>query len=168
MSPPQLLGRTFRSLRHRNYSLYFIGQVVSFTGSWMQSTALMWLVYALTNDPLWPPLMLVAAVGPTLVLGPLGGSLADRYSKKRLIFATQSAFLASAAVLSLVVASDLADPLLLLLLQFLNGLVQAIDLPARLAFVPELIPREDLINAVGLNSLTFNVARALGPALAGL
>src|SRR5437667_157657 len=66
MSPPQLLGRTFRSLRHRNYSLYFIGQVVSFTGSWMQSTALMWLVYALTNDPLWPPLMLVAAVGPAL------------------------------------------------------------------------------------------------------
>jgi len=163
-----MFARTFRSLRHRNYRLYFFGQIVSFTGSWMQSAALMWLVFELTADPLWPPLMLVAAVGPTLLLGPLGGSLADRYPKKSLIFATQTAFLGCAILLTVVVATGSATPVLLLALQALSGMVQAIDLPTRLSFVPELIPKDDLINAVGLNSLTFNLARALGPALAGL
>lgn len=162
-----MIGHTFRSLRHRNYALYFSGQLVSFTGSWMQSAALMWLVYELTSDPLWPPLMLVAAVGPTLFLGPLGGALADHYPKKRLVFATQAAFLIGAAALAISVASDSVNPIVLLAIQFVNGIVQSVDLPARLAFVPELVPKEDLINAIGLNSLTFNAARALGPAVAG-
>lgn len=163
-----MFARTFRSLRHRNYRLYFFGQIVSFTGSWMQSAALMWLAFELTSDPLWPPLMLVAAVGPTLILGPVGGALADRFSKKWLVFTTQSAFLLTALALACAVAADLASPVLLLAIQCMNGLVQSIDLPARLAFVPDLIPKDDLINAVGLNSLTFNMARAFGPALAGL
>lgn len=163
-----MFARTFRSLRHRNYRLYFLGQIVSFTGSWMQSAALMWLAFELTSDPLWPPLMLVAAVGPTLIFGPVGGALADRFPKKWLVFTTQTAFLLTAMALACAVAVDIASPMLLLGIQCLNGLVQAIDLPARLAFVPDLIPKDDLINAVGLNSLTFNVARALGPALAGL
>ncbi len=163
-----MISRTFRSLRHRSYRLYFFGQLVSFTGSWMQSAALMWLVFELTSDPLWPPLMLVAAVGPTLILGPLGGALADKYPKKSLILLTQSAFLGLALLLAALVATGIATPWLLLAVQGLNGVVQAIDVPARLSFVPDLIPKEDLINAVGLNSLTFNLARALGPALAGL
>lgn len=159
----------FRSLGHRNFALYFFGQVVSFTGSWMQSAALMWLSFELTdNDPLWPPLMLVAAVGPTLFLGPVGGALADRYPKKRILYATQAVFLASALLLAASLAAGAASPYLLLALQLCNGLVQSIDMPTRLAFVAELIPREHLINAVGLNSLSFNVARALGPAFAGL
>src|SRR6187431_287588 len=83
---------TFRSLRHRNYRLYFFGQIVSFTGSWMQSAALMWLMYDRTGDPRWPSWLLVAQVGPTLLLGTWGGHLADRLYKPRLIFATQSAF----------------------------------------------------------------------------
>ncbi len=163
-----LREHTFRSLRHRNYRLYFLGQIVSFTGSWMQSAALMWLVFDQTNDPFWPPLLLVAQVGPTMVLGTWSGHLADRRPKRGLVFATQSAFLGTACLLTFLVASNWTSPWLFLAVQFANGLIQAIDLPTRLAFVPDLVPRDDLINAVSLNSLLFNSARAIGPALAGL
>jgi MFS family permease len=163
-----MFTHTFRSLRHRNYRLYFLGQIVSFTGSWMQSAALMWLVFDLTTDPLWPPILLVAAVGPTLVLGPIGGALADRFPKRKLVMATQSSFLVMALILIALVSLRVISPWLLFALQLVNGIVQAVDLPARLSFVPELIPKSDLINAVGLNSLTFNAARSVGPAMAGL
>jgi predicted MFS family arabinose efflux permease len=161
-----LRDTTFRSLRHRNYRRYFLGQIVSFTGSWMQSAALMWLLYDRTGDPRWPAWLLVAQVGPTLLFGPWGGGLADRVPKRRLILVTQSVFLAHAVLLTLLVAADLAAPWLVLGLMAVSGVVQAADLPARLAFVPDLVPRDDLINAVGLNSLVFNSARAVGPALA--
>lgn len=163
-----LRDTTFRSLKHRDYRLYFVGQIVSFTGSWMQNAALMWLIFDLTRDPIWPPLLLVAQVGPTLLLGPLGGTLADRIPKRRLVLTTQTLFLFNAALLTVLVAFGIASPWLLLGLQCANGLVQAVDLPARLAFVPDLVPKADLINAVSLNSLLFNSARAVGPALAGL
>ena len=159
---------TFRSLRHRNYRLYFLGQIVSFTGSWMQSAALMWLMYDRTGDPRWPSWLLVAQVGPTLLLGAWGGHLADRFPKRKLVLRTQTAFLVNAAILTGLVATGLAFPPLILVLQLLSGVVQAIDLPARLAFLPDLVPKEDLINAVGLNSLLFNSARVVGPAVAGL
>jgi MFS family permease len=163
-----LRDTTFRSLRHRDYRRYFYGQIVSFTGSWMQSAALMWLMYDRTGDPRWPSWLLVAQVAPTLLFGPWGGHLADRFPKRNLVIRTQSAFLVNAVLLAVVVALDLAVPWLVLLLMVMNGVVQAIDLPARLAFVPDLVPRDDLINAVGLNSLLFNSARAVGPAVAGL
>ncbi len=159
---------TFRSLQHRHYRRYFYGQIVSFTGTWMQSAALMWLMYDRTGDPRWPSWLLVAQVGPTILFGAWGGYLADRWPKRHLIFCTQCAFLANAVLLTLLVGSGFAVPLAILGLQMLSGVVQAIDLPARLAFVPDLIPKEDLINAVGLNSLLFNSARAIGPAIAGL
>lgn len=163
-----LRDTTFRSLRHRNYRRYFLGQIVSFVGSWMQSAALMWLLYDRTGDPRWPSWILVAQVGPTLLLGTWGGGLADRYSKRRLILGTQSAFLAHALALTLLLAFDLAAPQLVLGFMVVSGVIQAVDLPARLAFVTDLVPREDLINAIGLNSLLFNSARAIGPALAAL
>lgn len=159
--------RTFRSLRHRDFRLYFFGQVVSFVGSWMQSTALMWLVYDLTADSLWPALMIVASVGPTLVLGPLAGALADRVPKRFLVIVTQSTFLLNALLLMLLVLLNVATPWSLLALQLVNGLVNAVDLPARLSFVPDLVPKDDLINAVSLNAMAFNGARFLGPAIAG-
>ncbi len=162
-----LRAAAFRSLRHRNYRLYFYGQIVSFTGSWMQSAALMWLVYDRTHDPLWPPLMMAAQVGPTLLLGPVGGALADRFPKRTVISCTQLLFLLNAVVLTLLVASGLTVPWLLFAVAVANGAVQAIDLPARLAYLPELVPLDDLINAVSLNSLLFNAGRAVGPALAG-
>ncbi len=161
-----LRATTFRSLRHPNYRRYFCGQIISFAGSWMQSAALMWLIYDRTGDPRWPSYILVAQVGPTVLLGPWGGGLADRWPKRRLVMATQTAFLAHAAILALLTALDWAWPPIVLALMLFSGVIQAVDLPARLAFVPELVPREDLINAIGLNALLFNSARAIGPALA--
>jgi len=163
-----LRDTTFRSLRHRNYRRYFLGQIVSFVGSWMQSAALMWLMYDRTGDPRWPSWLLVAQVGPTLLLGNWGGGLADRYPKRQLVLTTQTAFLCHAVVVTLLVAFDLIVPELLLALMLVSGIIQAVDLPTRLAFVPDLVPKEDLINAVALGSLLFNSARAIGPALAGI
>ncbi|MBY0457371.1 MAG: MFS transporter, partial [Gemmataceae bacterium] len=163
-----LRDTTFRSLRHLNYRRYFLGQVVSFVGTWMQSAALMWLMYDKHDDPRWPSWLIVAQIGPTLLLGAWGGALADRYPKRTLVLITQTAFLLNALLLTGVVAGGFATPVLVLALIAFNGVIQAVDFPARLAFVPDLVPKEDLFNAVGLNSLVFNAARALGPAAAGL
>lgn len=160
--------KTFRSLRHRDYRLYFFGQMVSLTGSWMQTTALMWLAWEMTHQARWSAFIMAAIVGPTLLFGAWGGSLADRIPKRRLILRTQLGFCASALILTACVLFDVITPWLLLALMLLHGSIQAIDLPTRLAWVPDLVPREDLINAVALNSLLFNVARTLGPALAGV
>jgi predicted MFS family arabinose efflux permease len=159
---------TFRSLRHRNYRLYFIGQMISLVGSWMQTTALMWLAYELTHESKWPAFLNVAMIGPTLLLGAWAGSLADRRHKHSLIVRTQIGFLCSASLLTVLVFSGLITIWVLLALMCCHGVIQAIDLPARLAFVPDLVEREDLINTVALNSVQFNVARAIGPAIAGL
>jgi predicted MFS family arabinose efflux permease len=162
------LATSFRSLRHRNYRLYFIGQIISFTGSWMQTTALAWLAFALTGKSTWPALISASGILPTFLLGAWGGALADRWPKRSLIFVTQSAFLLLALLLAILVFAGLVDPWLMLAITTATGIVQAIDLPARLAFVMDLAGREDLINAVGLNSVLFNVARVCGPALGGL
>jgi predicted MFS family arabinose efflux permease len=160
--------QTFRSLRHRNYRLYFVGQMISLIGSWMQTTALMWLAYDLTHESKWPAFLMVAIVGPTLLLGPWAGSLADRCRKHTLILRTQLGFLTTASVLSILVFAGQINIWLILAVMICHGMVQAIDLPTRLAFVPDLVEREDLINTVALNSVQFNVARAIGPAIAGL
>jgi MFS family permease len=159
---------TFRSLRHRNYRLYFFGQLVSLTGTWMQQAALTWLAYELTHLSKWPALIATAQILPTFVFGLWGGALADRWPKRSLIFATQAAFLLLALLLAGLVYTGVVQPWQLLVVAVLNGLVQAVDLPARLAFVMDMAGREDLMNAVALNSLLFNSARALGPAVGGL
>jgi predicted MFS family arabinose efflux permease len=160
--------RTFSSLRHRNYRLYFVGQLVSLVGSWTQITALTWLAHAKTGEAKWPAFLAAAQIGPTFLLGPWGGALADRVSKRGLIVRTQLAFLTCALVLLGLYWADLLSVWAMLAVMFVHGIVQAIDLPARLAFVPGLVGRADLSNAVALNSLLFNMARAIGPALAGL
>lgn len=160
--------RTFRSLRHRNYRLYFFGQMISLVGSWMQSTVLMWLAFELTHESKWPAFLMVAQIGPTFLFGAWAGSLADRYPRRPLILTTQVAFLGSATLMTLLLYFGQVTISHLLMLMCLQGMIQAIDLPARLSFVPDLVSREDLINAVALNSLLFNVARAIGPALAGI
>src|SRR2546429_3487578 len=91
--PPTGFAGTFRSLRHRNYRLYFFGQLISLTGSWVQTTALMWLVYELTQQSMWAALIAAAQVLPTFLLGAWGGALADRWPKRHLIFLTQAGFL---------------------------------------------------------------------------
>jgi MFS family permease len=160
--------RTFRALRHRNYRLYFLGQLVSVTGSWVQTTAMTWLAYELTGESTWPAWIAAAGVLPTFVLGAWGGMIADRLPKRRLIFVTQALMLALALLLAGLVFWGRPRPEALLAVSLAAGLVNALDLPARLAFVVDMVGREDLVNAVALNSLLFNSARVAGPALAGV
>jgi MFS family permease len=137
-------------------------------GTWMQTAALNWLAFHLSDLSTWPSGIVAAQILPTFLLGALGGALADRWPKRTLIMGTQAAYLVLALLLAGLTAAGVIDPWQLLLISLANGIVQAIDLPARLAFVMDLVGREDLMNAVGLNSMLFNVARALGPALAAL
>jgi MFS family permease len=159
---------TFRALRHRNYRLYFCGQIVSLTGSWVQSAALTWLAYALTQQSRWPALIGAAQVLPTFLLGVWGGSLADRWPKRSLIFVCQAILLVLALLLAGLVLLDHATPWNLLVISIACGIVNAVDLPARLSFVIEMVGREDLLNAVALNALQFNTARAVGPAVSAM
>ena len=161
------LAATFRSLRHRNYRLYFFGQLVSLTGTWMQNAALVWLAFQLTGESKWAALVSAAQILPTFFFGAWGGALADRWPKRSLIFVTQSGFLLVALVLAALTFMRIITPWQLFFVTLVNGLVQAMDLPARLAFVMDMAGREDLMNAVALNSLLFNVARVVGPALSG-
>jgi MFS family permease len=166
--PGSGLAATFRSLRHRNYRLYFFGQLVSLLGTWMQTTALTWLAFDMTKESKWPSLIVTAQILPTFLLGAWGGTLAERWPKRSLIFLTQSAFALLAILLAGLTFAGVATPWQLLVVTAVSGLVQAVDLPARLAFVMDLTGREDLPNAVALNSMLFNVARALGPAASAL
>jgi MFS family permease len=161
-------GATFRSLRHRNYRLYFFGQLISLTGSWMQTPALAWLAYEATGKSAWPAWIAASQFLPTFLLGAWAGGLADRWSKRALLFGTQTALLILAVVLAALVYFGMVSPWVLLTVTAATGLVQAVDLPARLAFVTDMVSRDDVMNAVALNSLLFNVARAIGPALAGI
>ena len=162
------LPATFRALRHRNYRLYFAGQVVSLTGSWVQTAALTWLAYTLTSGLRLPAAVTAAQVVPTFLLGAWSGSLADRLPRRSVIFLAQAALLLLAMLLGGMVAFGFVSPLTLLIASFLIGVVNAVDTPARLSFVIDMVGRDDLMNAVALNSLVFNVARAVGPALGAM
>jgi len=161
--------RTFRSLRHRNYRLYFIGQMVSLIGSWTQITALMWLAHTKSEESSrWPAFLAAAQLGPTFLFGAWGGRLADRIPKRPLIISTQCVFFVCAIALLMLHSSGKLTLWAMLVVMLMHGAAQAIDLPARLSFLPNLVARTDLSNAVALNSLLFNVARATGPALAAM
>jgi MFS family permease len=162
------LGATFRSLAHRNYRLYFFGQLISLTGTWMQNAALTWLAFEITGQSKWPALLTACQLFPTFLFGAWGGSIADRIPKRPLLVVTQSAMLILALALAALVAMRSITPWQMLVISLANGVIVAIDLPARLAFVVEMVGRDDLINAVALNSLLFNAARIIGPALAGI
>src|SRR5437899_2656554 len=150
------ISSPFRSLRHRNYRLYFFGQLVSLTGTWMQSTALMWLAFEFTHQSKWPALIAAAGWIPTFVLGAWGGALADHWPKRTLLLLSQSALLVLALLLAGLVGAGVATPTQLLIIAFANGMVQVVDFPARLTFVMDMVGRDDLMNAVGLNSMLFN------------
>ena len=158
---------TFRALRHRNYRLFFYGQLVSLIGTWMQTTALSWYVYQVTDSKLL--LGLVSAVGsaPMMLFSIWGGSLADRHSKRDILVATQVAQMLCAFILALAVLLHFATPAFILIVTGLNGIALGFDMPARQAFTVEMTSREDLLNAISLNSSIFHGARVLGPAVAG-
>ena len=161
------LARTFRSLRIRNYRLYFFAQLVSMSGVWMQSIAQGWLVYDLTDSAVWLGTVVALQFGPVLFIGPWGGLLADRADKRKLLLTTQVLAMVLATVLGLLVALDVVQLWMVLVLAALYGTVNAIDNPARQSFVIEMVGPEDLANAVGLNSVIVNGSRIIGPALAG-
>jgi len=159
---------TFRALRHRNYRLFFWGQLVSLIGTWMQQTAMSWFVYQITNSKLL--LGVVAAMGsaPMMLSSIWGGSLADRYPKRSILVATQTAQMICAFFLAAGVWAGFATPLFIIAVAAFNGLAMGFDMPARQAFTVEMTSREDLLNAISLNSSIVNGARVVGPSVAGL
>ena len=159
---------TFRALRHRNYRLFFWGQLISLVGTWMQQTAMSWFVYQITNSKLL--LGVVAAVGsaPMMLSSIWGGSLADRHPKRSILVATQSAQMVCAFLLATGVWLGFASPLFIIIIAALNGISMGFDMPARQAFTVEMTSREDLLNAISLNSSIVNGARVVGPSVAGL
>jgi MFS family permease len=160
--------RTFRSLRVRNYRLFFFGQLVSVSGTWMQQVAQDWLVLRLTNEPL--PLGITTALQftPILALGAWAGVVADRLDKRRLLLATQAAMAALALVLGILTATGAIRLWMVYLLALLLGFATAFDMPTRQAFVSEMVGPGQVVNAIGLNSAVFNSARVIGPAAAGV
>jgi MFS family permease len=162
------LGRGFRALEMRNYRLYWFGQLISQTGSWMQTTAQAWLVLQLTRSPLALGLVTTLQFLPIMLLSLFGGVLSDRVPKHRLVLITQIASLIQASVFGTLVAVGAIQLWHVYVLAAIQGIIVAIDNPARQAFAVELVGREHLANAVALNSLLFNGARIVGPALAGL
>jgi MFS family permease len=162
------LRRGFAALRHRNYRLYWIGQIVSLIGTWMQSVTQPWLVLELGGSPLQLGLVLALQFAPSTVLAPLAGVLADRVDKRRLLMGTQVLGMFEALALFGLTLTGVVEIWHVMALAAVLGVVNAIDMPVRQSFAAEMVPREDLINAIALNSTSFNLARVVGPALAGV
>lgn len=160
--------RTFAALRHRNFRLYYLGQGISLTGSWMQSVAFGWLVLILTNSSFYLGLVGALQTLPVLLFSFIGGVVADYSARLRLLFLTQSLLMLVALFLGLLVATEQVQIWLLCVLVFLSGTVMAFDIPVRQAFIVELVGKTDLPNAIALNSTLFNATRVAGPAVAGV
>lgn len=159
------IGRAFR---HRNYRLFFGGQLISLIGTWMQTVALSWLVYRLSGSATLLGLMGFASQGPVLLLAQIGGAVADRYDRWHLLVLTQIAAMILASILAALTLSGAVHVWEIFTLAILLGTVNAFDFPIRHAFLVEMVGREDLQNAIALNSLMFNSARLIGPAVAGV
>ena len=160
---------TFRALRHPNYRLWFFGQGISLIGTWMQTMAQQVLVYRLTDSAMALGLINFIGLIPLLPLALWGGSLSDRLPKRNVILVTQTGMLIQALILSALTWTGAIQVWHVYVLAFFMGALQAVDVPARQAFTVDMVEgKEDLTNAIGLNSAMFNGARALGPALAGI
>ena len=162
------LKNAFSSLRHRNYRLWFWGQMVSLFGTWMQVTAQGFLIYELTRSSAYLGYVGFAAGLPSWFFMPLGGVVADRVRRRTLLIITQTSMMALAFILAALSFLHVVQPWHVVLLAFLLGIANAFDAPARHAFVPDMVGREDLTNAIALNSTIFNSGTAIGPAVAGI
>lgn len=158
----------FPAFRHRNYQLYFTGQLISLIGTWLQTVAQAWLVLELTHSVFL--IGLVSALGslPTLFFTPFGGVIVDRLPKKQIIIFTQASLMILAFILGILTILRVINVAEISILAFLLGLVTALDMPARQAFVVEMVGKKDLASAIALNSGIFNGARVIGPAVAGI
>ncbi len=158
----------FRALRHRNYRLYFIGQLTSLAGTWMQSAAQAWLVLGLTNSSLMLGVVSFAQFLPILLVGLFAGVVVDRIDRRRMLLGTQTLLMLSAFMLAGLTWSGTVQVWHVIALAAFNGTVSSFDMPGRQSFVVEMVGYEDLANAIALNSIMFNSARMLGPAAAGI
>lgn len=159
--------RTFRALRHRNYRLFVTGQVASLSGTWMQTVGQAWLVLKLTDSGVALGVVTALQFLPLLVFGPLAGLIADRFDKRKVVMATQGTSGVLALILAVLTATGAIELWMINVLAFSLGVVTAIDNPARLSFVHEMVGPEDLPNAVSLNTVVFNASRIVGPGIAG-
>ena len=163
------MRRTFSSLRYRNYRLFFFGQAVSQTGSWMQRIALSWYVLQLTHgSSLSVGVMAVAQFLPFTVFGLFGGVITDRLDARRLVLGTQVAQLVTAVALAWIALAGFAEPWMLYTIAFVNGMILVLDVPSRQQLTYRMVGRDTLPNAIALNSSLFNASRIFGPALAGI
>ena len=163
-----LSSRTFAAMRFRNYRLYFFSQIVSFSGTWMQGIAQAWLVLELTGSGTALGTVVAMQFLPTLLLAPYGGVIADRFEKRRLIMVTQSLAGLLALTLGVLTLSGVVELWMVYVIAAGFGAVTAIDNPSRQTFVMEMVGPADIANAVTLNSVVVNAARAIGPAIAGV
>jgi MFS family permease len=159
---------TLRALRHRNFQLFFGGQLISLTGTWMQSVAQAWLVYSMTKSALLLGSVGFASQIPVFLFAPLGGITADRSNRQRLVIATQICSMILAGILAWLTLSGRVQVWHIFVLAGLLGVVNAFDIPGRQSFLIDMVGREDLMNAIALNSSMFNGARVIGPAVAGI
>lgn len=158
----------FPAFRSRNFRLYFIGQIVSMIGTWLQMVAQGWLVLEMTGSAFWVGVTAAASSLPTLFLSLIGGVIVDRYNRKTILLWTQSASMALALVLGIVTLTGTVTLAVILVLAFLLGCVAAVATPAIQAFLSEMVERAELHSAVALNAAIFNASRVIGPAIAGL
>ena len=157
-----------RVFRHRNYRLFFAGQLISLMGTWMQSVAQGWLVYSMTHSPLLLGLTSFCGQIPVFFVSPFGGTISDRVDRRRLLIMTQSLAMLQAATLATLTLTHRVEVWHVVLLALTMGLINAFDVPTRQAFTLDMVGRDDLRNAIALNSVMFNIARIVGPSAAGL
>lgn len=162
------IHEAFAAMKYRNYRLWFVGQLISLVGTWMQSTAQGYLIYQLTNSPAY--LGLVGFVGgvPTILLTLYGGYVSDRFPRRTLLVATQTVMMVLAFILAILTFSNTVQPWHILILAFILGVANSFDAPARASFITELVDRKHITNAIAFNSTMFNIGTVLGPAVAGI
>jgi MFS family permease len=157
----------FAALKHRNFRLFWIGQIISLTGTWMHQAAQGWLVYKLPDSPFFLGLAGTAASAPILLFTLAGGVLVDRYSKRTIMLVSHAVLMLLAFTLAVLVLTEMVAVWHVMAIAFLIGTVHAIEIPTRQSFLIELVGRENLLNAIALNSSAFHAARMVGPAVAG-
>ena len=166
---PNRVQFMLRALQHRNYRLFFGGQIVSLVGTWMTQIAMTWLVWRLTESPLQLGLVGFSGQIPAFILGPIAGVIVDRLPRHRLLVITQAAAMIQSGILAILTLTGAIQVWHILVLMVIQGVINAFDIPARQAFVVEIVEnKDDLSNAIALNSSMFNLARLIGPAVGGV
>ena len=166
--PSQGLRHAARAFRHRDFTVFWLGALASNTGSWVQNLAVPYVLYQVTESAFWVGLSTFTQFLPVMLLGPLAGSVADRFDRRRVLLATQSLMAMGALALWAAWTGGVRSPIAILAIVAVSGVFAGINIPSWQSFVNDLVPRKDLLSAVTLNSLQFNAARALGPGIAGV